>query len=321
MSLYEQLVNQAQMNYSKYYYQYYAMGKCPYALAKPSTLTYEQKIQRFIQEVKEADCIIVGAASGLSAAGGGDFYYANNDSYKKYFKVFEEKYHFDGAFAGMMHPFMSREEHWGYLTTFLYTTLTAPVRKPYLDLHEIIKDKDFYILTTNQDTQFMRLYDESKVSQIQGDHRYFQCKRQCCDEIWESTDTILKLKEAMKDTRFVPREMIPHCPKCGSELFPWVRGYGNFLQGTRYNEEYQKMSDYLESHIDKKILFIELGVGRMTPMFIQEPFWNLCASLDNAKYIAINDRYDLLPKQLEEKGMVIVENIAKVLEDVKNESR
>ena len=55
----------------------------------------------------------------------------------------------------------------------------------------------------------------------------------------------------------------------------------------------------------------------MTPMFIQEPFWHLTATLPDAYYISVNDRYNLLPKEIEEKGIVIVENIAKVLQDVR----
>ena len=94
--------------------------------------------------------MVVGGASGLSAAGGGDFYYEDNDSYRKYFRPFAEKYHFKGAFAGMMHPWKTREEYWGYLATFLHTTQTAPVRHSYLDLDALLKGKDFFILTTNR---------------------------------------------------------------------------------------------------------------------------------------------------------------------------
>lgn len=67
----------------------------------------------------------------------------------------------------MMHPWETREEYWGYLATFLYTTQTAPVRHPYLDLDALLKGKDFFILTTNQDTQFVKLYPEEKVAEIQ----------------------------------------------------------------------------------------------------------------------------------------------------------
>lgn len=318
MSLYEDLVTQTQMNFSRYY-SVYASGQTPYQLSEKAKLPYEAQIQNFAKQVQEAECIIVGGASGLSAAGGGDFYYENNDSYKKYFGKFAEKYGFNGAFDGMMHQFETREEHWGYLATFLHTTQTAEARKPYLDLDAIIKGKDFHVVTTNQDTQFVKLYDESKVSEIQGDHRFFQCSAQCCDETWDAVKPVEEMIKAMGDGRSVPTDMIPRCPHCGAEMFPWVRGYGNFLQGTKYNQEYQKISDYLASHAGKKTLFIELGVGRMTPMFIQEPFWNLTLSLPDAYYISVNDKFDFLPQQIEDKGMMIVSNIADVLADVKNE--
>lgn len=57
----------------------------------------------------------------------------------------------------------------------------------------------------------------------------------------------------------------------------------------------------------------------MTPMFIQEPFWYLTDRLPNTNYIAVNDKYDFLPLKIEDKGMVIVSNIATVLEDVRKE--
>ena len=94
-----------------------------------------------------------------------------------------------------------------------------------------------------------------------------------------------------------------------------MRGYGNFLQGRKYDEQYQKISKYIMNNKEKKILFMELGVGRMTPMFIQEPFWNLTLNLPDAYYIAVNAQYDFLPKDIEEKGMVIKGDIAKVLKD------
>ena len=95
--------------------------------------------------------------------------------------------------------------------------------------------------------------------------------------------------EAMAGGTFVPDELIPHCPHCGAEAFPWVRGYGNILQGRKYDHEYQKMSKYLENYKNKRLLFIELGVGRMTPMFIQEPFWHLTGTLPDAYYVCVND--------------------------------
>ncbi|MEE0771682.1 MAG: hypothetical protein UIJ87_00720 [Anaerovoracaceae bacterium] len=314
MSFYDELVSYSQMNYSKYY-NIYAAGGSPYLLSEKEQLPYEKQLDILLRDIKAADCVVVGGASGLSAAGGGDFYYEDNASYRKYFGKYAEKYGFNGAFAGMMHPWESREEFWGYLATFLHTTQTAPVRKPYKHLDALLKGKDFFILTTNQDTQFVKVYPDDKVAEIQGDHRFFQCASCCTDDTWDAVVPVAEMIEAMGDGTAVPTELIPRCPHCGGEAFPWVRGYGNFLQGTKYNHQYEKISDYLVENKDKKILFLELGVGRLTPMFIQEPFWNLTLTLPGARYININEKHCFMPQQLESKGIVIKENIAKVLSD------
>lgn len=314
MSFYDHLVMQTQMNFYNYH-SIYAQGKVPYELSMKEPLPYKEQIKHLVTSIKEADCVMVGGASGLSSAGGGDFYYEDTQSFRQYFGKFVKKYGFKGAFAGMLHPYKTREEYWAFLATFLYTTQHAPVRKPYLDLDELLKGKDFFILTTNQDAQFVKLYEEEKVSQIQGEQRFFQCSKCCCDDVWDAIEPVEKMIQAMGDDTKVPTELIPRCSHCGEEAFTWERGYGNFLQGTRYEKEYEKVSQYLLEHKDKKILFLELGVGRMTPMFIQEPFWNLTLTLKDATYISVNDKYDFLPKQIEDKGMVIVEDIGKVLED------
>ena len=318
MSFYENLVMQTQMNYSRYY-SLYAAGKTPYVLSEKPALPYEEQIRRLVREIEEAECVLVGGASGLSAAGGGDFYYEDNASYRKYFGKYAEKYHFNGAFDGMMRPWKSREEFWGYLATFLHTTQTAEIREPYRDLDSLLDGKDFFVLTTNQDTQFVKLYPEEKVAEIQGDHRFFQCSKCCTDDTWDSVKPVEEMIRAMGEGTSVPTELIPRCPHCGAEAFPWVRGYGNFLQGRKYDGEYQKVSTYIQKNHDKKILFLELGVGRLTPMFIQEPFWNLTLNFPNARYIAVNNQYDFLPKDIEDKGMVIVGDIARVLKDAVTE--
>ena len=69
MSCYEDLVMQTQMNYSRYY-SLYAAGKTPYALSGKPALPYEEQIDRLVKEIEEAECILVGGASGLSAKSG-----------------------------------------------------------------------------------------------------------------------------------------------------------------------------------------------------------------------------------------------------------
>jgi NAD-dependent SIR2 family protein deacetylase len=312
---YEDIVMKTQRNYFRYY-SLYASGKAPVELSQ-KTRSYEDNKAAILEIIRDADCILVGGASGLSAAGGGDFYYGASPSFRKYFGKFADKYGFCGAFDGMrVMSARSREEFWAYLATFLHTTQTAPVRRPYLDLDCILRGKDFFILTTNQDTQFTKLYEMDKVAEIQGDHRFFQCKNACHDELWDAVQPVREMMAAIGDGTSLPTDLIPHCSTCGAELFPWVRGYGNFMQESLYRDQYRKVSAYIDDHKDAKILFLELGVGRMTPMFIQEPFWQLTQALPQAHYISVNDTYAFLPKQIEDRGIAVKGDLAEILADL-----
>ena len=316
MTLYERLVIEL-TNQSFSHQAAYRTGGTPYELSAREPEPYDQQIETFARMIEEADCVLVGGASGLSAAGGGDFYYEDNATYRRHFGKFAEHYGFRGAFEGSSYRWPTAESRWGYLATFLDTTLNAPLRGPYKDLDAILTEKDFFVLTTNQDTQFMKIYPWEKVAEIQGDHRFFQCSRCCTDEVWDAIEPVSRMVEAMGDGLEVPTELVPRCPHCGAEAFPWVRGYGNFLQGELYEEQYRKVSDWLDAHARQKILFLELGVGRMTPAFIQEPFWALTAQLPQAGYIAVNNRTQFLPCAIEDRGLAVRADIADVLADVR----
>ena len=318
MTSYEQLVIELTQR-SISHQAAYRGGGPPYELSDREPAAYREQVKAFARAVEGADCVLVGGASGLSAAGGGDFYYEDNATYRKHFGKFAERYGFKGAFEGSFYRWSTAESRWGYLATFLDTTLNAPLRKPYRDLDAILRHKDFFVLTTNQDTQFVKLYPWDKVAEIQGDHRFFQCARCCTDDVWDATVPVARMIEAMGDGLEVPSELVPRCPHCGGEAFPWVRGYGNFLQGEFYEEQYAKVSRWLEAHAAKRILFLELGVGRITPAFIQEPFWELTAQLPQTRYIAVNNKTRFLPRAIENRGIAIRADIADVLSDVRAE--
>lgn len=62
--------------------------------------------------IEEADCVLVGGASGLSAAGGGDFYYEDNATHRRHFGKFAERYGFRGAFEGSTYRWPTAEARW-----------------------------------------------------------------------------------------------------------------------------------------------------------------------------------------------------------------
>ena len=273
-----------------------------------------RNIKTLVDKIQDADAILVGAAAGMSAACGYNFFYQNDEIFEKYLGEFGRKYGYTGAFNGFYYRYPSREAHWAFLARMSYMEYECETGKPYYDLMELIRDRNYHIMTTNQDFQFTRVVPEEKLSAIQGDSRYFQCSRRCHDELYYNKEMVYAMNDAIDENLCIPPDMIPRCPKCGAEMEPWVRGF-TFLEGKKYKDEYRKINEFLEENKEKKILFLELGVGRMTPMFIQEPFWNLTYSLPRAFNITINPKDAILPQALVGKGIAIKEDIASVLRD------
>ena len=58
----------------------------------------------------------------------------------------------------------------------------TPVGKPYKDLHQLLKDKQYFILTTNVDMQLDKEFPTEQICHFQGDMRYRQCQQPCNDE-------------------------------------------------------------------------------------------------------------------------------------------
>lgn len=274
---------------------------------------YQENIATLLQKIQEADTIVVGGAAGMSASCGYNWY-STDENFMKHFGNFAEKYGIDNIFNGFYYRFSTREERWAYIATLNKFVYDSKVGQPYIDLRQLLEDKDYFVVTTNQDTQFSKAFPEEKVSTIQGDWRYFQCSHCCHDQVYFNKEQIDIMYKNIDGTR-IPTELIPICPKCGKDMEPWVRSF-MFLEGNFYKSKLSKYREYLTKNRDKKILFLELGVGQMTPMFIKEPFWNMTYSWPDAYYITINPKDALLPKELKDKGLAIHEDIAQVLRDV-----
>lgn len=277
---------------------------------------YQDNINTLLNKIQEAEVIVVGGAAGMSEAAGYS-YYQTNEYFLKHFGKFADKYGIENIFYGFYYRFSTREERWAYIATLGKLIYDTEAGRPYLDLKQLLQDKDYFIVTTNQDTQFSKVFPEEKVSPIQGDSRYYQCSCRCHDQIYYNKELVENMYASIEGTR-IPTELIPVCPECGEDMEPWVRSYV-FLEGSSYRNELRKYNEYLIKNKDKKILFLELGVGQMTPMFIKEPFWNMTYSLPDAYYITINPKDATVPQALSEKGLAIHEDIAQVLQDALNE--
>lgn len=216
-------------------------------------------------------------------------------------------------FKDFYHVYPTPEQQWAYYAKYIQMMYHAPAGKAYEDLKQILSRKEYHILTTNVDMQLSKVFPEDKVFCFQGDFRYLQCCQPCNDEIYPGIELINQMVGKTKHLQ-VPTELIPRCPECGWKMVPWVQD-DTFLHGSYWKKQEKEYHTFLEKYMDKKLVLLELGVGRMTPMFIQEPFWNYTYQMPNAFYITINPKDALLPRELAQKGLAIKEDIGCVLEN------
>lgn len=271
------------------------------------------KAKLLVNQIKDADTVIVGGGSGMSNAAGMNFWYEASPIFMKGMEHFYNKYHFKGLFNGFYNRFDSEEEHWAFILQAVKMILSTPPQKPtYEYLKTLLNGKNFHIITTNQDTIFKQFFPEEKVSEIQGSWSFFQSSRPQTDKHLYPTSSFLdELLSQIKDYR-LPESLIPKSKVDGAPLTPWARG-PEFLEDKRYFEEYRKISEFLGQHKDDKVLFLEMGVGRMTPMFIQEPFWELTHYLPHAFYVNINPKDAVTNPEIQDQSLLIDEDINEVL--------
>ena len=164
----------------------------------------------------------------------------------------------------------------------------TPVGKPYKDLYQLLKEKPYFILTTNVDMQLDKQFTADHICHFQGDMRYRQCQQPCNDEVWEYDD-IVKALDGLDTPTVLPSDLVPRCPDCGRVMTLWVRD-DHFLEGSHWQQQVDCYRQFLKMHRNERILFLELGVGDMTPNIIKLPFWKMTEELPHARYIVINTK-------------------------------
>ncbi|MCR5756852.1 MAG: hypothetical protein K6F95_02975 [Selenomonas sp.] len=276
-------------------------------------MNMEKIYQQVWEKLVEADFIVVGGASGMSAAGGPNWY-VNDENYRKYFGKLEEKYGSGSIWGLLYRGWENQQNKWGYLATLIHWVRNQEVFQPYKDLHELLRDKDYEIITTNQDQQFVKEFKEKDVAIIQGDWGYSHCLNRCCDEVYDNREVVETIFANLENGTDVPADLVPKCPHCGGDMRPWVRGF-EFLEGAFYHEQYKKYEEAIRKaeSDNRKVVYLELGVGMMTPMFIKEPFMNFTYRNPNATYITMNPKHAYVPDELGHRGIAVKEDIAVIL--------
>lgn len=281
----------------------------------PNIPTVSDKIEQLREKIENAEAIVIGAGAGLSTSAG--FTYSG-ERFKQYFSDFIEKYHFRNMYEGGFYPFDSLEEHWAYWSRYIYINRYMDAPKPvYKTLFELIKDKDYFVLTTNVDHCFQKAgFAKDRLFYTQGDYGLFQCQVPCKPYTYENELSIKRMVKEQRDMR-IPTELIPKCPICGKPMTMNLRADATFVQDAGWDIHAGYYEKFLASHAESKILFLELGVGYNTPGIIKYPFWQMTAQNKNAEYVCINQGEASVPSEIKSRSLEINADIYDVLNDLK----
>ena len=264
--------------------------------------------------LNDAQAVLIGAGAGLSTSAG--FVYTGA-RFRAHFADFEEKYGFHDMYSGGFYPYETEEEKWAYWSRYVYINRYEDPPKPvYEQLLRLVRDKDYFVLTTNVDHCFQKTgFDKQRLFYTQGDYGLFQCSKPCHNSTYDNEMAILRMVAEQKDMR-IPSGLVPRCPQCGQPMSMNLRADATFVEDAGWQRAAKRYEDFVRRHQGMKVLYLELGVGMNTPDIIKYNFWQQVYRNPEAHYVCINFGESFAPKEIADRSLCIDGDIGEVLEKI-----
>lgn len=277
-----------------------------------SMKNFSDKINRVKDLLKNADAVVIGAGAGLSTSAGFEY---SGERFKKYFSDFGEKHGITDMYSGGFYPYQTLEEYWAWWSRQIYCNRYIDAPKPlYQKLLSLVKDKDCFVITTNVDHCFQKSgFDKQRLFYMQGDYGLFQCCEPCCQKTYDNEELVLKMVQLQKNMK-IPSELVPYCPNCGQPMTTNLRCDDSFVQDEGWYKAKNRYDDFIRRHEGLKTVFLELGVGNNTPIWIKYPFQKMTAQNPNASYVCVNLGCAYAPPGIKDQSVCIDSDILTVID-------
>ncbi len=292
--------------------------------------------------------MVIGAGAGLSTSAG--FIYSG-ERFERYFADFAKEYGFTDMYSGGFYPYQTLEEYWAYWSRYIWINRYQNAPKPvYEQLYEFVREKDYFVLTTNVDHCFQKAgFDKHRLFYTQGDYGLFQCSRPCHEETYDNEDVIKRMLQSQGYTiepglkadgcsqtlkpsteagqelrplkngtlkRSIASDLVPHCPNCGAPMTMNLRCDDTFVQDEGWHRASERYAEFLRRHEEMRVLFLELGCGYNTPGIIKYAFWQMTDRNPNAVYACLNYGQAYAPEQIRKRSICINQDIGVILSEL-----
>lgn len=285
--------------------------------------------RRLADALRAAEAVVIGAGAGLSTSAG---YTYSGERFERYFGDFGRKYRFGDMYSGGFYPYATPEERWAFWSRNIYINRYVKPPKPvYEALLALVRDRDYFVITTNVDHCFQRAgFDKQRLFYTQGDYGLWQCSKPCHRATYDNEATVRRMLEAQgyafaedgdltlpdgaTPAMTVPTELVPRCPRCGRPMSMNLRADDTFVEDEGWHVHARLYHDYLEAHRPRKTLFLDLGIGANTPGIIKVPFMRMAMEWPDAVYACVNYGEAFAPAELGDRAICVDGDVGECLE-------
>ena len=262
--------------------------------------------------IEQADCILIGAGAGLSTSAGINY---AGDEFEKEFAPFIKKYGFTDLYTASFYEFETEEEKWAYFAKHIKFADTGRKATPlYKNIYELVKNKSYFVITTNVDEQFEKAgFEKNKIFATQGSYSKLQCSEACHNKLYDDTELVNRMVEETDYNLKIPTNLVPICPVCKERMEVNLRKDAYFVQDENWYKQSKAYEDFVNNAKDKKVILLELGVGFNTPIIIRFPFEQMTMQNKNWNLVRINKDNVITWNDIEEKSILIQEDIANII--------
>lgn len=275
------------------------------------TRDHQREIIILNRALQSADAILVGVGAGMSTSAG--FLY-EGPRFTSVYPDFIEKYGFTDYYSAGFYPFPSLEEYWAFWSRMiLVNRYDLPIGKPYEDLLTLLHGRNYFVITTNVDHRFQAAgIDKERLFYTQGDYGLLQCPVPCHPKTYDNEELIRRMVAEQRGMK-IPTDLIPHCPRCNAPMTTNLRSDDRFVEDEGWHSAKGRYVEFVESNREKAVLILELGVGYNTPGIIKYPFMKMTVAMPKSQYISINPNHGRLLPEIEDRSLLIQEDIGIVL--------
>ncbi len=264
---------------------------------------YWPDIAKFKCLIDHAEAIVIGAGPDFS----GDIekqYYAMQFNIN--IRAFEDIDRLNEFFLGSPSFFHSIEEYWFFWEEAIFKRrYEDPPEPSYKELLKLVKDKNYFVITTNTFNSFQRAgFEKKRLFCAHGDQGRLQCSAACHNKTYDNEEFLRKI--ALPETHLEDiSKIMPCCPICGKPMVVNTRYYYKFVKDDEWQVAHKRYESFINENKDKRILFIELCVGNTTPIISKYSFPYITATNPKAHYVNICADYSqyFIPFEIRERAL------------------